>query len=124
MRISPPKLVIYGRSAEEAVDVIWRRRLRHTEVFCGPILGLLFTNANDLLLFAIGLNCEIIREDCLAIIPPAREKKARDFINDIMLGERVETVELLGIWFYDTEDQEVVDREFGFVNEPQATSEG
>lgn len=113
MRISPPKLVVYCRSVEEAVDVIWRRRLRQTELFGTPILGIHFSDSRDVLHFAIGLNCEFILEDCFAIIPPRKAEEARAFIAEMTFGERVKTVELLGICFYDTEDQEVMDQEFG-----------
>jgi hypothetical protein len=113
MRISPPALVIYGRSTEEALEVILRRQLRHTEIFTGPIMGLHFSHSNDLLLFAIRMDCEVLCEGCLAIIPPRRAAEARESISEMILRARVETVELLGIWFYDTEEQDVMDQEFG-----------
>jgi hypothetical protein len=104
MKNQAPKLVVYGRSYEEAMDIVWNNRLRDCEPLAEPLIGLLFPTDVDAVLFRIGFWSESVFEGSLAILAPCHRADVLEFLQNYSMEDRVQWLDLLGVWFWSDED--------------------
>jgi len=105
MKYCTPKLVIYGQTYHQAVDIVCRRKLLNCEPESHPVHGLLLHDQNDLIACALVFNDDIEVEGKLVIVPSALRGKVEDLIEQMSMEGRVEWVGLLGMWFWDSDDE-------------------
>ncbi|QRM31090.1 hypothetical protein [Microvirga sp. VF16] len=111
MTIRPPTFVIYGGcTAERAINIIWDRRLRNCELLSRPICGIWFGQDKDLIAFKLAFGEDIAFHDHLAIVFSEQQKAVGAFISDHEMENRVTRADLLGIQFWDREDQWVFEK--------------
>src|SRR5215218_6044158 len=100
MKNHTPKLVYYGQTLEQALDIICRRKLLNCEPENQPVQGLLFQDENDLVACALVFNESVEIEDRLVIMPSALRSEVEGLIEQMTMEDRVEWVELLGMQFW------------------------
>jgi hypothetical protein len=103
MKYHTPKLIIYGQTYHQALDIICRRKLLNCEPESQPIQGLLFQDENNLIACALVFNDSIEILENLAIVPAAQKSEVEDLIEQMSMDSRVEWIELLGMWFWDSD---------------------
>lgn len=111
MKYRTSKLVIYGQTYHQAIDIICRRKLLNCDPESHPVQGLLFQDQNDLVACALAFNDSIEIEGSLVIMPPALRSKVEDLIEQMSMENRVEWVELLGMRFWDSDDERAFNEE-------------
>jgi hypothetical protein len=111
MKIHTPKLVYYGQMYEQAFDIICRRKLLGCEPARQPIDGLLFQDENDLIACALVFSESVEIEGNLVIVPAAQKSEVGRLIEQMSMEDRVEWVELLGMWFWDSDDERAFNEE-------------
>ena len=105
MKYRTPKLVIYYQNYHQAIDIICRRKLLNCEPENQPVQGLLFQDENDLIVCALVFNYDIEIEGNLVVVPPALRAKVEDLVKQMSMEGRVEWIELLGMQFWDSDDE-------------------
>jgi hypothetical protein len=111
MKYRTPKLVIYGQTYHQATAIICRRKLLKCEPESHPVQGLLLHDQNDLITCALVFNDSIEIEGSLVIMPPALRSKVEDLIEQMSMEGRVEWIELLGMRFWDSDDERAFNEE-------------
>lgn len=107
MIISPPKVVVYGKSLDEAHDLICARRLRNCEPCQVPWLGLWIGNSTDLTVFGLRFAQDLEIVGHLAIVPPGLIPEVENFLIQMGMDGRVQRHDLTAIRFWDTNDETV-----------------
>jgi hypothetical protein len=115
MKYCTPKLVIYGQTYHQAVDIVCRRKLLNCEPESHPVHGLLLHDQNDLIACALVFNDDIEIEGKLVIVPSALRSKVEDLIEQMSMEDRVEWVQLLGMRFWDSDDERALNEELDAV---------
>jgi hypothetical protein len=115
MKYRTPKLVIYGRTIHLAFDIICRRKRLNCEPESRPIQGLLLHDQNDLITCALVFNDEIEIEGNLVIMPPVLRDEVEDLVQQMSMEDRIEWVELLGMRFWDSDDERAFNEELDAV---------
>ena len=105
MRYHTPKLAYYGQTFDQAIEIICRRKLQACEADSQPVYGILFQSYSDLFACALVFNDSIEIEGSLVIIPAALKSEVKDLIEQMSMEDRVEWVELLGMWFWNSDDE-------------------
>ncbi|QRM28342.1 hypothetical protein [Microvirga sp. VF16] len=105
MKYRTPKLIICGQTYHQVIDIICRRKLLNCEPESQPVLGLLFQDKNDLIACALVFNDSIEIDGSLAIVPAVQKVEVENLIEQLSMEGRVEWVELLGVWFWDSADE-------------------
>ncbi|MFL5201044.1 MAG: hypothetical protein ACJ8B9_03005, partial [Microvirga sp.] len=80
MKYHTPKLVIYGQTFHQALDIICRRKLLNCEPYNQPVWGLSFQGENDLMASALVFNESIEIDRNLVIMPPALRSEVEDLV--------------------------------------------
>ena len=112
MKIRPPVLAIYsGCTAERAINIIWDRRFRNCELLSRPIIGIWFDQDKDLVAFKLAFGEEVTFHDHLAIAFSEQHEAVGTFISDYAMESRVTRADLLGVQFWDREDQRAFEDE-------------
>ena len=111
MKYRTPKLVIYDQTIHQAIDIICRRKLLNCEPESQPVQGLLFQDENDLIACALVLNDSIEIEGKLVMMPTALRSKVEDLIEQMSMEDRVEWIDLLGMRFWDGDDERAFNEE-------------
>lgn len=115
MKYRTPKLVYYGQTLDQANDIICRRKLLSCEPESQPVQGLLLQDENDLIACALVFNGDIEIEGKLVIVPSSLRSKVDDLIEQIDMENRVEWIELLGMRFWDSDDERAFNEELDAV---------
>lgn len=115
MKYCTPKLVIYGQTYHQAVDIVCRRKLLNCEPESHPVDGLLLHDQNDLIACALVFNDDIEIEGNLVIVPAALKCEVNDLIEQMSMEDSVEWVELLGMRFWDSDDERAFNEELDAV---------
>ena len=105
MKYCTPKLVYYGQTLDQAINIICRRKLLNCEPENQPVQGLIFQDENDLIACALVFNDDIEIEGKLVIVPSALRSKVDDLIEQMSMEDRVEWIDLLGMRFWDSDDE-------------------
>ena len=113
MRISPPKIVIYGRTWDDAYDLICTRHLRHCEPGSTPWLGLWIGSTTDLTLFGLRFAQDVQFVGHLAIVPPSLFSEVEEFLIQTSMEDRVQCHSLTAVRFWDTDDEDVFAEAWG-----------
>lgn len=113
MRPLESSYVVYGRTYQEAIEVIRRRGLWNCAPNPAPWLGIWFSDERDLTLFALQFQGVLDFIDALAVVPPWQVEEVEGFLTDREWGERIDRHDLLAVEFWDAEDQRIFDKEFG-----------
>jgi hypothetical protein len=111
MNYCTPKLVYYGQTLGQAIKIICRRKLPNCEPENQPVQGLLFQDQNDLIACALVFNDSIEIEGKLVIMPSSLRSKVEDLVEQMSMEDRVEWIELLGMWFWDSDDERTFNEE-------------
>lgn len=111
MKNHTPKLVYYGQTLEQALDIICRRKLLNCEPESQPVQGLLFHDQNDLIACALVFNDDIEIEGKLVIMPSGLRSEIEDLVEQMSMESRVEWVGLLGMWFWNSDDEQAFNEE-------------
>jgi hypothetical protein len=111
MKSHTPKLVYYGQMYEQAFDIICRRKLLGCEPARQPIDGLLFQDENDLIACALVFSESVEIEGNLVIMPSSLRCEVEGLVEQLSMEDRVESVELLGVWFWDSDDERASNEE-------------
>jgi hypothetical protein len=111
MKYRTPKLAIYSQTYHQAIDIICRRKLLNCEPESHPVQGLLFQDENDLIACALVFNYDIEIEGTLLIMPPALRSEVEDLVEQMSMEDRVAWIELLGMRFWDSDDERAFNEE-------------
>jgi hypothetical protein len=111
MKYRTPKLVIYSQTYHRAIDIICRRKLLNCEPESHPVQGLLFQDENDLIACALVFNYDIEIEGTLLIMPPALRSEVEDLVEQMSMEDGVAWIELLGMRFWDSDDERAFNEE-------------
>jgi hypothetical protein len=111
MKYRTPKLVIYSQTYHRATDIICRRKLLNCEPESHPVQELLFQDENDLIACALVFNYDIEIEGTLLIMPPALRSEVEDLVEQMSMEDRVAWIELLGMRFWDSDDERAFNEE-------------
>jgi hypothetical protein len=114
MKISPPALVVYACGYDQVFDIIWRNRLRQCEPVASPLNGIWFEDDTDRFAFTLAFRGEVECEGNLAIIFSDQQDAVEKFIARMQMEARIQRHDLIGVWFWDTKDQSVMEAELGF----------
>jgi S-adenosylmethionine:tRNA-ribosyltransferase-isomerase (queuine synthetase) len=115
MNYCTPKLVYYGQTLDQAINIICRRKLLNCEPENQPIQGLIFQDENDLIACALVFNDSIEIEGKLVIMPTALRSKVEDLIDQMSMEDRVDWIDLLGVRFWDSNDERAFNEELDAV---------
>lgn len=115
MRISPPSRALYACSFDEACDIKDRRSLNSCDPAAYPVCELSFQNDADAIHFALGFRQAVSIEENVAIISPSLQAKVDEFLVETGIEQRVVRRELLGMEFWDTDDEAAFDEELGIT---------
>jgi hypothetical protein len=115
MKYHTPKLVIYGQTFHQALDIICRRKLLNCEPECRPVQGLLLHDQSDLITCALVFNDSIEIDGNLVIMPPALRDEVVDLVEQMSMEDRVEWIELLGMRFWNSADELAFNEELDAV---------
>jgi hypothetical protein len=115
MKNLDPYLVVYGRTYAEAMDVVHRRRLMQCEPVWESLTAVAFSDQKDLVLFALEFRAEAFIEDSLAVLHPMHKVAVMDFIHDYGMADRVDCMDVLGVWFSSTDDETTFNEELGLT---------
>src|SRR3954447_16982197 len=113
MKLPHSKIVLYGRSYDEVMDVICENGLLQCDPHPEPFLGLGFDHENSLLLFALGFRGEVEFDGDMAIVSPARINDVEDFIATMLAGHGIHRGHFTAVEFWGTDDEAVFDEVFG-----------
>jgi hypothetical protein len=115
MEKETPYLVLYGRTYDEAMEIVYRRQLRNCEPASDRLIGIWFSEVPDLILFKLKFHDEAIfyNSDCMAVLHVQHDDMVSEFVEDYGLSERIERFDLLGVWFRCAADEMVMNKEFG-----------
>ena len=114
MKISHPVLVIYGGcTPERAIDIIWDHHLRNCELLSRPISGIWFEQDKDLVAFKLAFGEDVAFDDHLAIVSADQQEAVDAFISDYAIVSRVKRTDLLGVQFWDRQDQRIFEEGLG-----------
>jgi hypothetical protein len=111
MKNRTPKLVYYGQTYEQALDIICRRKLLGCEPAPQPVDGLLVQDENDLIACTLIFSESIEIEGNLVIMPSSLRCEVEGLVEQLSMEDRVEWVELLGVWFWDSDDERAFNEE-------------
>jgi hypothetical protein len=111
MKYRTPKLAIYSQTYHQAIDIICRRKLLNCEPESHPVQELLFQDENDLIACALVFNYDIEIEGTLLIMPPALRSEVEDLVEQMSMEDRVAWIELLGMRFWDSDDERAFNEE-------------
>ena len=115
MKYCTPKLVIYDQTYHQAIDIICRRKLLNCEPESHPVQGLLFQDENDLIVCALVFNDNIEIDGNLVIMPPALRSEFEDLVEQMSMEDRVQWIGLLGMRFWDSDDERAFNEELDAV---------
>ena len=115
MKYRTSKLVIYRKTIHQALDIICRRKLLNCEPESQPVQGLLFQDENDLIACALVFNDDIEIEGNLVIMPPALRSEVEDLVEQMSMEDRVQWIELLGMRFWDSDEERAFNEELDAV---------
>jgi hypothetical protein len=115
MKYRTPKLVYYGQTLDQAIDIICRRKLLNCKPEGQPIQGLLFQDENDLIACALVFNDDIEIEGALVIMPPALRSEVEALVEQMSMEDHVQWVELLGVQFWDSDDERAFNEELNIL---------
>jgi hypothetical protein len=115
MKTETPYLALYGRTYTEAMEIVYRRQLRHSEPAPDRLTGIWFSEVRDLILFKLRFHDEGIfyDADSMAVFHSQHDDIVSKFIEECSLCERVGRFDLLGVWFQSAADELVMKQEFG-----------
>jgi hypothetical protein len=105
MKNQSPYLVVYDRTYEEAQDVIYRRCLRNCEIDPRALVGVMFSDEKDLVLFALRFRPEAMFDGSQAFLAPWYKTAVLDFIEEHAMTDRVRCADILGVWFWVGDDE-------------------
>jgi hypothetical protein len=115
MRISPPAVVTYECSFEQAAEIYARHSLRHCEPLPLSIVALSFHADSDRLAFKLMFGETINFIDEVAITFPYDQDAVERFLDEQGVAHRVIRQEILWVSFWDSEDQAIFDQAFARV---------
>jgi hypothetical protein len=118
MKNQPPYLVPYNRAYEEVQEVVHRRRLRNCEIEPRAFIGVLFSNDRDLVTFALQFRPQAMFDGLQAFLAPYHETAVLDLIEQCSMTHRVQCGMILGVWFWSSADEAVLNAEFGALPSP------
>jgi hypothetical protein len=115
MRISPPEVVVYACTFDQATEIACSRALLHCEPQSHPMLLLEFKSGTDLLHFMFEFSEEVDFEGNFALVRPTYQDQVESFLAVSGIGSRVTRGELLAVMFWDTDDQTAFDTELSIA---------
>jgi hypothetical protein len=116
MEISPPEVVVYACTFEQATEIMCSRALLHCEPQSQPMLMLGFLNDTDLLHFKLAFGGEVDIKDNFALIRPTYQDQVESFLAVSEIGDRVTRAERLAIVYWDTDDQIAFETELSILS--------
>ena len=72
-----------------------------------------FTSRSDLTAFKLGFDGKITVLDCFALVPAHKRVEADQLVQQLNMGARVARLDLLAVYFWDTEDELAFNQEVG-----------
>ncbi len=110
-----PKITLYdGCTYEQALAVIWSRKLSECEVAPNPGASIRFHDDAALLAFNFQFYETTVFLDETALVSPAEPRAFEAYISENNLESSVTRTDLLAMRFYDTDDQRAFEAEAGF----------
>jgi hypothetical protein len=115
MQISPPAVVTYECSFEQAAEIYARHSLRHCEALPWSVVTYSFQSNSNLMLFKLSFGENIDFDRDTAIVPPDHQDAVERFLNEQGMTHRVTRQEIQWVSFWDTDDLAVFDQAFARV---------
>src|SRR4051794_26377717 len=109
MKVPHSKIVLYGRSYDEVMEVICDNGLMQCDPHPEPFLALGFDDENSLLLFALRFRGEVEFDGDMVIASPARVQDVEEFIESMFAGHGIHRGHFTAVEFWGTADEAVFD---------------
>jgi hypothetical protein len=121
MKNQPPYLVVCDRTYEEAQEIIYRRCLRNCEIDAQALVGVMFSDERDLVLFALKFRPEVMFDGSHAFLAPWYKTAVLDFIEQHAMTDRVLCTDILGVRFWSSKDDAALIDQAAFEEELDRT---